>query len=291
MGREFVSRVGALIERCAAPRSEQRGLSERRTATVTVVRGPGAYRFCCPWGRSEAPMLGKPRADPRWRWRRSTRGSDPKRGWDRKQSPGKSGSVNRIRALDRGPAGARVPPGTSAREKDRDRLARYRPLPGDHRRAFERRPHADRLALARVPLRLQRSHEIQHPCRRAKEPVEARLKLPAVASPASPGRRHPGAVSRPLVEPAVSRTLGPIRREGAALSPRTSSRGDARRGRGAVRVAHVGRRAGTIQNPSYPARNVSTAFHRGGLPARCARARSSSRCGTFRREGQCPRTT
>lgn len=49
--------------------------------------------------------------------------------------------------------------------------------------------------------------------------VEAGLGIAALPSLAMPAEDHPILVSRPLVDPVISRTLGLVRRRGSSLSP------------------------------------------------------------------------
>jgi len=221
VGREFLPRARALIEEFAALRGELRGLSERRTGTVTVACIPtAAYHFLpsviaaynrrCPENRvrildvnaneglaavirGEAEiginLLGS--QDPEIEFEPLI--EDPL-----------------VLVCHRG-----HPLAKKRRVAWRD-LAPYRVITVG--RSSGNRMLID-LALAKLPVRLQWFYEVQHLFWTAIGLVEARLAVAAVPGLAYPGRRHPGLVSRPLVEPAVSRTLGLIRRKGAALSP------------------------------------------------------------------------
>lgn len=73
-------------------------------------------------------------------------------------------------------------------------------------------------ALAGVPGRPQAIYETQH-VTTTLGLVEAGLGVAAVPAMAMPGADHPLLVSVPLVEPAVSRKIGLIRRRGRSLSP------------------------------------------------------------------------
>ncbi|UUX97123.1 LysR family transcriptional regulator [Aquabacterium sp. J223] len=73
-------------------------------------------------------------------------------------------------------------------------------------------------ALAGVPGRPQATYETQHVTTMLGL-VEAGLGVAAVPSMAMPGPDHPTLVSVPLVEPAVTRKMGLIRRRRHALSP------------------------------------------------------------------------
>jgi DNA-binding transcriptional LysR family regulator len=75
------------------------------------------------------------------------------------------------------------------------------------------------LALAETPARPRSFCEVRHVMMTVVSLVEAGLGIAAVPQLAMPPGDHPTLVSIPLVEPAVTRTVGLIRRRGIALSP------------------------------------------------------------------------
>jgi DNA-binding transcriptional LysR family regulator len=221
VGREFLPRARALVDEFAALRNELRGLSERRTGTVTVACIPtAAYHFL------PSVIAAYNRRCPE----------------------------NRVRILDvnaneglaaviRGEAEIGInllgsqDPEIEFEPMIEDPLVlvchREHPLAKKRKVAWRDlepyrvitvgRSSGNRMlldfALARLPVRLQWFYEVQHLFWTAMGLVEARLAVAAAPRLACPRHRHSALVSRPLLEPAVSRTLGLIRRKGAVLSP------------------------------------------------------------------------
>jgi len=72
--------------------------------------------------------------------------------------------------------------------------------------------------LARANIELQWSYEVTH-LSTSLGLVEAGLGISVLPRTATPGQDHPFIVTRPLLNPQISRTIGVVRRRGATLSP------------------------------------------------------------------------
>jgi DNA-binding transcriptional LysR family regulator len=72
--------------------------------------------------------------------------------------------------------------------------------------------------LARANIELQWSYEVTH-LSTSLGLVEAGLGISVLPRTATPGQDHPFILTRPLLNPQISRTIGVVRRRGATLSP------------------------------------------------------------------------